>query len=285
VTLEALCKENMTIRDISNSTAHVSMGNKTAHITEVDISLIDLPEEFWTSCSVAEFRSENRLAQNEAHVKHFFGQLVKAVMDALEVIGYFESTNPAADIVPQVHVMDVIPDLCITFGRNCYLGATIEIKKHVEGQLEDIFGSQVAGQAFEQLYLSKLGLKSDSYGLISTCNSVLLVSTGDFQAGMKDLRTRLAGKDPKPTQTHQGGPDTESANSGGTTESRINPDLKLPAPAEALKTMRDAIEKSEATESTEIGETVDNIPYDLWALPKANVASKTDFESKEDETA
>jgi hypothetical protein len=157
-------------------------------------------------------------------------------MDALQVIGYFEGTNSVPGVVPQVNVMDVIPDLCITFGRNRYLGATIEIKQHVEGQLEDIFGSQVAGQAFEQLYLSKLGLDSESYGLISTYNYVLLVSTGDFKTGMKDLKTRLGAKDPKPTQTDGGGPDAESANSGGTTESRITPDVKLPAPVEELKT-------------------------------------------------
>jgi hypothetical protein len=72
VTLEAFCKKNIFIPAISISSAHVSKGNKEALITEVtDISLIDLPTEFWTSCSVAEFRPENRLAQNEAHVKLF----------------------------------------------------------------------------------------------------------------------------------------------------------------------------------------------------------------------
>jgi hypothetical protein len=74
-------------------------------------------------------------------------------------------------------------------------------KKHVNQQLEEIFGNIVTGQAFEQLYLSKLGLSTNSYGLISTYNSVPLVSTGDFKDDMRKLIESLhAKKNPKPTE-------------------------------------------------------------------------------------
>jgi hypothetical protein len=79
-----------------------------------DVPLIDLPPEFWTSCSVTEYRPGRRTAQNKAHVEIFFGQLVIAVGDALKSIDYFQAIN-LPEVVPQVNVMDVIPDFSIMF--------------------------------------------------------------------------------------------------------------------------------------------------------------------------
>jgi hypothetical protein len=218
VTLEAFCQRYICIHDNSESTAHINKGKKGAEKETIAVALIDLPPEFWTSYSGVEYIPGQCTAQNEAHVTIFFGQLVRAVVDALKSIGYLQETN-SPDVVPQVNLMDVIPDLSIMFGGNRYLGATIEMKKHVKGQLEETFGNNGIGQAFEQLYLSKLGLSGNSYGFISTYNSVLLVSTGNLEDDMRKLIECLrANKNLKPTNKN-----LKPADSGGTTKKRIHP--------------------------------------------------------------
>jgi hypothetical protein len=271
VTLEAFCKLPLFIQDNSESTAHVNT-LKEAEIKEVDLPLIDLPHTFWTSCYSAEYRSGRRSAQNEAHVEKFCGQLIDAVGDALVAIGYIDETN-LPDVVPRVNVMDVIPDLTIVFGENRYLGATIEVKKHVKGQLRDIFGPNVAGQVFEQLYLSKLGLSGNSYGLISTYNSVRLVSTGSFKDDMKELNGFLD-------------------SIGATTSTKTStPDTKLPASSERLNAISESI--SSVTNVTKLAsgrtrvaaeiEKLDDVPYTIYAMKRADLPDKDDFKNKNEE--
>lgn len=117
---------------------------------------------------------------------------------------------------------------------------------------------------------------------------LLLVSTGDFESDMESLKTRLAAKGPKPTH---GGAEAETANSGGTTESRIPPDAKLPASVDVLESMRVPIgsvstvarDPSEmtGTNRTQVIAAIQepgDVPYTVYALDKADFASKSHFE-------
>jgi hypothetical protein len=303
-TLEEFCKKRLYIHDNSESTAHVPKGNKKATIVKVDnVPLFELQQDFWTSSSVAEYRPGQRIAQNEAQVETFTSHLVQAVADALGASGYFEATNLPA-VVPQVNVMDIIPDLSICFGRNRYMGGTIEVKKHVVGQLPEIFGEQVAGQAFEQLYLSKFGLPCNSYGLITTYNCVLLISTGNLQDDMKKLNAKFAAKGRMPTLMTP--PlEAETVDSGGTTENHTTPDAKLPADVAALKTIPErksggtvqpvakpvqdanSTPKNKKTRVTAaIEASVEGcVGYVVHALPRADFATNDDFDTNHAEEA
>ena len=67
--------------------------------------------------------------------------------------------------------MDITPDLTVRFAKNFVSGLAWEDKKPIGDGMWDN-NSECAGQAFDQLMLTKSGLGGVAYGFMSTYNGV-----------------------------------------------------------------------------------------------------------------
>jgi len=75
--------------------------------------------------------------------------------------------------------MDITPDLTVRFAKNFVSGLAWEDKKPIGDGMWDN-NSECAGQAFDQLMLTKSGLGGVAYGFMSTYNGVRMFSTENW---------------------------------------------------------------------------------------------------------
>ena len=131
---------------------------------------MNLPSTFWDA--LIHFDGNDRSYRSEGHVTQFNVDLIRAILNGLGMT--------AVTIVPVLHNFDSIPDLTLLYGRNCVAGLSWEDKKGNGGDATWESGTQVAGQVFEQLAVNHVSLGCPVYGILSTYNSVRLVSSHNF---------------------------------------------------------------------------------------------------------
>jgi hypothetical protein len=98
--------------------------------------LIDLPDSFWTSCSVASTDLTSELLKMGL-MWTYFADGDRCGRDALVAIGFILKQQTHPSVVPQVRQW-MLSDLHFVPG-NRYLGGTIEIKNTIKGQVNEDF--------------------------------------------------------------------------------------------------------------------------------------------------
>ena len=170
VTMKDLVAKPLWIHNLTNSSAHLKTNYPTASFTEIEkLPDLELPAKFWN----AGVRFEKaRAYSTEPHVTQFLSDLLRGIVGGLQL----QSVN----IVPELENMDISPDLVFTIGNNRVHSMACEVKKGNGGSKTWKSDSEVAGQVFEQLSVTQMGVGGPAYGIVSTFNEVRLVSTNDF---------------------------------------------------------------------------------------------------------
>ena len=169
--LADVARKRIAIRSETMSSAHTNTGHSPAEYSGMEIPKVILGEEFWQTPTKCEFPDH---IDSEAEVNGLLVLLLKDIVNALGL-------KPHLKAIVDVPIMDTAPDVAITTFQNKILIGTVEGKKPARGKNEHdaIYGSgtAVAGEVFEQLYLSCMQNDTFAVGLLSTFNSFCLVST------------------------------------------------------------------------------------------------------------
>jgi hypothetical protein len=123
---------------------------------------------------------------NEAKVQGAVQKLIEAVIEGLDYSGYFaEHTKPHIRIQP--NVINTVPDLGISCGRNHFFCGVVEVKKHNINLIREIFdsGGKGMGHCFDQLMCCSIMVPGIVFGLMTTFRAWRLLNTGDFPSLFK----------------------------------------------------------------------------------------------------
>lgn len=154
-------------------TDHQPATHKPMKVPEIEID-----GSFWNYRP--RFQFAGAVIDSEAGLNAHLNQIM---LDIIGALGFGSHLHAMLD----VPIMDTAPDVMIRTQANKIVIGSLEGKKPPKGpkrneELEKIFGSEtnVAGEAFEQLCLCKIQLRTDTIGLVSTLTGFQLVSTKDL---------------------------------------------------------------------------------------------------------
>lgn len=172
--LQDIARQNIKIRNETASSSHTNTNHRRASHKHMEIPQINLPETFW------DCQTEYKFPKNingEPGVNASIMALIGVVTTALGLEDHI-------DALLDVPIIDTAADVAIKTDINKQLCGTVEGKKppKTSEEREKIFGSgtDVAGEAFEQLFLTKIQTGSLAVGLISTLQTFQLISLEDI---------------------------------------------------------------------------------------------------------
>jgi len=183
--LADVASKSITLQSETASSAHAYANHAAAAHQVMRTPKVASGEEFWKTSTSCEFPE---CIDSEAEANSLLRGLLKDIVKALGM-------TPHVKVNLAVPVMDTVPDLGVTTQRNKLLVGTIEGKKPARSEAENLriygSGTDVAGEAFEQLHLCSIQNNTFSVGLLSTCNSFSLVSTANLSEHELSAKTAL----------------------------------------------------------------------------------------------
>lgn len=172
--IKELASSRIKVRNETASSSHTGTGHVKASYERMKIPHVDLPDSFWNHRT--EFAFPDYI-DGEPDVNALLKYLMNTVIKALGLKDYIHS-------MLDVPIMDTAADVSLTAKNNKMLCGSVEGKKHPrnDNECEKIFGSntEVAGEAFEQLYLVKIQNMTLAVGLISNLETFQLIATEDI---------------------------------------------------------------------------------------------------------
>jgi Family of unknown function (DUF5898) len=192
ITGRAFCDAIQWHEDTSASPAHLHdvEGAIFTTINTKDHRFV-LADEFWDQPVYKAHEERILKAANEATVEDMILADLDSTRRAMILSGELPK-DCSLSFRRQQAIMGLWADIGVIHGPNEFLCGTVEVKKHDVKHLGQIMkpGGAGAGQVFDQLSSCQIGMRGDSYALLSTRNQTRLVSTGDFAADMKELHER-----------------------------------------------------------------------------------------------
>ena len=169
--IKELASSQINVRNETASSSHTKTGHQKAIHKIMGIPKVDLPDSFWNHRT--EFKFPDHI-DSEMDVNWMLKRLLDTVAKALGLQEYIHS-------MLYVPIMDAAPDVSLVAKNNKMLCGGVEGKKHprTDDERQKIFGSntEVAGEAFEQLYLVKIQNETSAVGLIATLETFQLTAT------------------------------------------------------------------------------------------------------------
>jgi hypothetical protein len=173
-TLREIASKPIHIRNETDSSAHTKTGHRKATHTIMNMPPVNLPDSFWNYRPQYKFPTS---INGEADVNSNLSILIREIANGLGLEEYFHS-------MLDVPVMDTAPDVALITVDNKRMFGVVEGKKapRTEREKTKIFGSdtEVAGEAFEQLFLLHLANETFAVGLVATLQSFQLTCTQDI---------------------------------------------------------------------------------------------------------
>jgi hypothetical protein len=184
------CRLKLFSYNTSQSSLHLDTSAPIVRLVQLDVKTIPLPDTFWVA---PVFHQPSRSARNEAVVEVKFLKLLESVVNGLKC-AYLIPQQTLLDFDNQVNLLDARSDIGVVLGPNEFVTSPIEIKKHDESEVNDVFESESygIGQLFNQLALVALSHFGCCYGLISTGNTIRIIANQDMTADLTALRSRWA---------------------------------------------------------------------------------------------